>query len=358
MSLDKKIHVALFFGGQSSEHDVSMQSARNIFDALDAEKYDVLLIYISKAGRFFICEELGLKSMSVEHEDKKTALQNEDNEIAFIMGGKGRCVYVNNVRRDVHIDIAFPILHGPFGEDGTIQGLFRMAGVSFVGPGVIGSAIGMDKDVAKRLLREGGFLVADFMTVRKTDEKTLNFDDIKNKLGLPLFIKPANAGSSIGVSKVSTQGEFLPAISEAFRNDTKILIEEAIVGREIECAVLGNTSARASVLGEIAPTNGFYSYKAKYTDDKGATLTIPANLPSELTVDIQNIAVAVFACLECTGMTRVDFFVTKNDEIYINEINTIPGFTSISMYPKLWEASDMSYSQLLDTLIVLGLEQS
>lgn len=357
MNYSQKTRIALFFGGQSSEHDVSIQSAKNIFIALDAEKYQVILIYISRTGRFFVCQESELLHAHAITETAEDILEDENNEITVVMGGNGKCVYVRDTQKELHIDCAFPILHGTFGEDGSIQGLFKMAGIPFVGSGMLGSAIGMDKDVAKRLLRDGGFSIARFIVVKKHEIETLNFQFIQNKLGLPLFVKPANAGSSVGVSKVRNEEEFFQSVKDAFQHDTKILIEEAIVGQEIECAVLGNNNPKASALGEVVPMHDFYSYNAKYIDSNGAILKIPAHITSETLVrDIQSIAIDVFKCLECSGITRVDFFVTKENKIYINEVNTMPGFTSVSMYPKLWEISGMSYGNLLDAVINFGME--
>jgi D-alanine-D-alanine ligase len=352
-----KTRIALFFGGESSEHEVSIQSAKNIFIALNAEKYQVILVYISKSGRFFVCQDSDLVHTHAITETVEDILQDDENEITVVMGGHGKCIYINDLQRELHIDCAFPILHGAFGEDGSIQGLFKMAGIPFVGSGILGSAVGMDKDVAKRLLRDGGFSIAKFIVIKKHEIESVNFLSIQDKLGLPLFVKPANAGSSVGVSKVKNEEEFFQAMKDAFQYDMKILIEEAIVGQEIECAVLGNDNPKASALGEVIPTQGFYSYNAKYIDSEGALLKIPANIISETLVrDIQGIAVDVFKCLECAGMTRVDFFITKEDKIYINEVNTIPGFTSVSMYPKLWEVSGIGYSKLLDAIIEFGME--
>jgi D-alanine-D-alanine ligase len=357
MEHSHKICIALFFGGQSSEHEVSIQSAKNIFIALDVEKYQVILIYISKTGRFFVCKDSDLVHVHAITEIAEDISEDESNEITLVMSGHGKCIYTHDVQKEIHIDCAFPILHGAFGEDGSIQGLFKMAGIPFVGSGVLGSAVGMDKDIAKRLLRDGGFSIAKFVVIKKHEIETIDFQNVQKKLGLPLFVKPANAGSSVGVNKVSNEKEFSQAIQNAFQYDTKILIEEAITGQEIECAVLGNNNPKASVLGEVIPMHDFYSYNAKYIDSNGAVLKIPANITSETLVrDIQEMAVDVFKCLECAGMTRVDFFITKENTIYINEVNTIPGFTSVSMYPKLWEVSGIGYSKLLDVIIKFGME--
>lgn len=356
MTQSDRIRVALFFGGQSVEHEVSIQSAKNVFAALDKKKYQPILIYIAKTGRFFVCREGELKGVRSVI-DGITIFQDEKKEISFVMGGRGRCVYINDFKKEFHIDVAFPVLHGPFGEDGSIQGLFRMAGTPFVGPGIIGSAVGMDKDVTKRLLRESGFPIADYIVARRCKRDGLNFSEIKKKLSLPFFVKPANAGSSVGVSKVLNEEGFSRAVETAFGYDEKILIEEAIVGREIECAVLGNENPKASILGEVIPTHDFYSYEAKYVDGDGAKIDIPADLPDIVSEKIRKIAIDVFKCLECSGMTRVDFFVTRENNIYVNEVNTIPGFTSISMYPKLWERSGVGYSDLLDKIIGFGLQK-
>jgi D-alanine-D-alanine ligase len=253
------------------------------------------------------------------------------------------------------IDVAFPILHGPFGEDGTVQGLLKLAGIPFVGAGVLGSAVGMDKDVMKRLLRDAGIPIGKFLVLK--DGETMSFKKVSAELGVPFFVKPANMGSSIGVSKVSTQKQFTKAVSEAFTYDRKIILEETIVGREVECSVLGNDKPVASIPGEIIVHDEFYSYDAKYIDENGATLAVPAKLSKATIKKVQQLAVDTFTTLSCEGLGRVDFFLKKDGSLIVNEINTIPGFTSISMYPKLWEASGIGYTQLIDKLIQLALER-
>lgn len=253
------------------------------------------------------------------------------------------------------IDVVFPILHGPFGEDGTIQGLLKLANVPFVGASVLGSAVGMDKDVMKRLLREAEIPIGKFLTFKEKDIPT--YEEAVKNLGLPLFVKPANMGSSVGVSKVREKKDFDKAVWEAFKYDRKILIEEGIKGREIECSVLGNDNPIASIPGEVIPNHDFYSYEAKYIDKDGATLEIPAKLSNEIIKKIQILTVKTFKTLSCEGLGRIDFFLKENGDILVNEINTIPGFTSISMYPKLWEASGISYTELIDRLIQLALER-
>ncbi|MCD6231495.1 D-alanine--D-alanine ligase [Candidatus Aerophobetes bacterium] len=335
----KKLRVGIIFGGKSAEHEISLQSARNIFQFMDREKYKIVLIFIDKKGRWYL-NESPKNSSFTEFKKGKNILLNFSQEKPF-----------------EQIDVAFPVLHGPYGEDGTIQGLFKTANIPFVGTGVLGSAISMDKDITKRLLREAGIPIVKFLTLHRSLIKETSFKTVKDKIGLPFFIKPANTGSSIGINKVKKEEEFLASLKEAFQYDNKILLEEAIQGREIECSVLGNENPIASLPGEIIPRYEFYSYKAKYLDEKGAILKIPAELPANLTTQIQNLSLKVFKLLECKGMARVDFFLKNNQEIIVNELNTIPGFTRISMYPKLWEASGISYPQLIERLIQLAFER-
>jgi D-alanine-D-alanine ligase len=256
------------------------------------------------------------------------------------------------------IDVVFPVLHGPFGEDGTVQGLFKLANIPFVGAGVLGSAIGMDKDVMKRLLRDAKIPIAKFLVFERPDQNTISFTKVRKALGLPVFVKPANLGSSVGISKVNKKNQFADAVRLAFRYDNKIIIEEGIDGREIECSVLGNEKPVASLPGEIVVQHDFYSYHAKYLDDQGARLEIPARLPKNIVKKIQQTAVQAYRVLCCEGMARVDFFLRPNGQVLVNEINTIPGFTKISMYPKMWDASGLSYSRLIDRLITLALERA
>jgi len=311
------IKVGVFFGGKSAEHEISIMSAQNVYDAIDKNKFSPKLIKIDKSGFWQI------------------------NEV-------------------FEFDVIFPILHGPFGEDGTIQGLLKLADIPFVGPGVLGSAVGMDKDVMKRLLRDAGVPIGKFLSF-KDYENVPSFKEIENILGSPFFVKPANMGSSVGISKVHDEAGLSAALKEAFLYDTKVIIEEYIPGREIECAVLGNEEPIASLPGEIITAHEFYSYDAKYIDEKGAVLEIPAKLDSETIKHIQEIALKVFKVLCCEGLSRVDFFLKespgKQYEIIVNEINTIPGFTRISMYPKMWEASGVSYTELITRLIELAINR-
>lgn len=336
MKNNHKLNIAILFGGRSAEHEVSLQSAKNVISALNKKKYNPVLIFIDKTGRWFLNDKFG-------------------DRIALLPQSRGEITNLTRPQVKQKIDVAFPVLHGPFGEDGTVQGLLKLANVPFVGAGVLGSAVGMDKDVMKRLLRDAGITIGKFLVFKKTDK--INFEDIIKKLGLPLFIKPANLGSSVGINKAKNKKEFTKAVAHAFKYDIKILIEEFINGREIECSVLGNDRPIASVPGEIIPAKNFYSYDAKYIDDKGARLDVPAKLSGAIRVKIQKLAVKTFQTLCCEGMGRVDFFLKKNGQIFVNEINTIPGFTAISMYPRLWTESGLTYAKLIDKLIWLAIDR-
>ncbi len=352
----KKIRVGILFGGKSAEHEVSLLSAKNVVEALDKNKYEPFLIGVTKEGKWQLEDEnsLSLKASSV----KIISLKSNNKVLAVIPDSKNKqltSIGGNNIRK--HLDVVFPILHGPFGEDGTVQGLLKIAGIPFVGPSILSSAVGMDKEVAKRLWRDAGISIAKFIVFYNHESNKINFLKVKKELGLPFFIKPANLGSSVGVSKVKNNKEFEIAIKKAFQYDTKILIEENIAGREIECAVLGNEEPIASIPGEVIPQKDFYSYEAKYIDENGAILEIPADLPKAKQNEIRELAVKVFKTLCCEGMARVDFFLTSDGKLIINEINTIPGFTNISMYPRLWEASGIPYTKLIDILIKLAFKR-
>ncbi|MCM3740482.1 D-alanine--D-alanine ligase [Oceanobacillus luteolus] len=351
-----KKRVGLIFGGKSAEHEVSLQSAKNVLEAIDKDKYEVLLIGIDKEGKWHMHDS---SHFLLNAEDPKLIALNKTNEgVAFVPGEtQNKLVKTDGKSALGELDVIFPILHGTLGEDGSIQGMLRVAEIPFVGSSVLGSAVSMDKDIAKRLLRVAGLKVADSYTFTRATRENISFEDIEKSLGLPLFIKPANQGSSVGVSKVESKEEFNAAVTEAFKYDHKILIEEAIRGREIECSILGNEYPKASIPGEIIAVNDFYSYEAKYIDEHGATLQIPAELNEKQVKEIQDVAIQAFQALNCEGMARVDVFLTEADEIIINEINTIPGFTKISMYPKLWEHSGISYSDLIDQLIQLAIER-
>ena len=349
----RKLKIGVLFGGKSAEHEVSLQSARNVINSLDKNKYEVIPIGIDKNGKWLLNTTSNYLLNS--NNPKLIKLNNSNKEVALYAQGEGELAPVKNgTAMKGKIDVVFPIMHGPFGEDGSMQGLLKLAGVPFVGPSVLGSAVGMDKEITKRILRDAGIPVGKFVALKLGDK--INFNKIKKELGLPLFIKPANMGSSVGVSKVRNEKEFKKAIKEAFKYDTKIVIEEFIAGREIECAVLGNEHPMASIAGEIIANQDFYSYDAKYID-AGSVAVIPAKIDKKTMRRIQELAIKTFQALNCEGMSRVDFFLKKNGTVVVNEINTIPGFTDISMYPKLWEASGLSQAKLLDRLIELAIER-
>jgi len=353
--MKKKIRVAILFGGRSAEHEISLISARNIAEAINKEKYEIVSIGIDKQGRWFFDEGARLLCGG---DQARVEFGRRDQPAAIVPGAMQTPIARLGPRRlPGNIDVVFPVLHGPFGEDGTVQGLLKLAEVPFVGAGVIGSAVGMDKDVMKRLLRDAQVPIAKFLAFESTAKGKIRFAEVKRALGMPVFVKPANLGSSVGISKVSHPRQFPGAVKDAFRYDNKILIEESIDGREIECSVLGNENPVASLPGEIITRHDFYSYDAKYIDDRGAQLIIPAELPKRVVARIQQLALKTFKTLCCEGMARVDFFLRDRNEIFVNEINTIPGFTKISMYPKLWAASGLSYTDLIDRLIQLALRR-
>ena len=349
-----KIRVGILFGGQSAEHEVSLQSAKNVADAIDRDKYDVALIGIDKSGRWLLPNQSQFLLNAGDPQRIRLNQQNQES-VAIVPQSGGELSDLSGGGTHASIDVAFPILHGPQGEDGTVQGLLKLAGVPFVGAGVLGSAVGMDKDVMKRLMRDADIPIARFLVLRQND--LFDFRAISDELGLPLFVKPANLGSSVGVHKVTDRESFDQAIQDAFGYDTKILVEEFVDGRELECSVLGNQEPIASVVGEIVPRHEFYSYEAKYIDEHGAALEIPADIPNTTSDRIRELTVRAFQALECEGLARVDCFLRTDGALIVNEINTIPGFTKISMYPRLWEASGISYSELINRLIELALER-
>lgn len=356
--MGKKLRVGVLFGGKSAEHEVSLQSAKSIIDALDRDKYEVVTIGIDKQGHWILNDA---SRFLLQADDPKLIKLNNNGSstsLALMPGQKSeKLISVSGTQQAGQIDVVFPILHGPFGEDGTVQGLLKLANLPFVGAGVLGSAVGMDKDVMKRLLRDAGLPVCKFIVLNYRDRKKLTFKEAVEQLGSPIFVKPANLGSSVGVRKVKTETDFVEALEHAFEFDSKILLEEYIPCREIEVSVLGNDDAIASIPGEIVPQHEFYSYEAKYIDEKGAVLKIPAEISPEQVVEVQRLAVDTFKALCCEGMARVDMFLREDGRFFVNEINTIPGFTKISMYPKLWEASGIPYKELVDRLIQLAVER-
>lgn len=352
----RKLRVGIVFGGTSAEHEVSLQSAKNVINALDKNKYEPVLIGIDKEGRWHLQQESNYLLNS--ENPKLIRLNNSSDPVALIPSLQGgQLVDLQKRAFMADLDVIFPVLHGPHGEDGTIQGLLRLANIPFVGSGILGSAVCMDKDFMKRLLRDAGMPIPKFMSLSRAEILHIDYQSIIEKVGEPFFIKPANLGSSVGISKVHSREEFKLAVAEALRFDNKVILEETINGREIECAVLGNHEPQASIPGEVIPHHEFYSYEAKYIDENGASFEVPAKLPVSVMKEIQEYAVKAFLSLNCAGMARVDFFVTAQNKIYINELNTIPGFTQISMYPRLWNASGIGYTELIDRLIQLAREK-
>ncbi|MHC6225924.1 D-alanine--D-alanine ligase [Pseudomonas sp. X10] len=351
-----KLRVGIIFGGRSVEHEVSLQSAKNIIDALDRSRFEPVLIGIDKQGRWHLNHE---SDYLLNQENPALIALNESNQdLAVVPGEAGQgLVQAGGQGSLPPVDVLFPIVHGSLGEDGSLQGLLRMLDLPFVGSDVLGSAICMDKDVSKRLLRDAGIAVTPFVTLTRGTVGATSFDKVAAELGLPLFVKPANAGSSVGVSKVSSEADWAAALQEAFAYDHKVLVEAAVDGREIECAVLGNEEPIASACGEIVVSGGFYSYDSKYIDGDAAEVKVPADLSDEQSQRIRQVSVAAYQALECSGLARVDVFLTRDGKVLVNELNTLPGFTRISMYPKLWQHSGMAYSELVSRLIDLALER-
>ena len=364
----KKLRVGIIYGGRSSEHEVSIASAAAVFQNLDKQRYDPIPIRIEKDGRWIIADRLPASSSAAEvieqaklhparlgrggREAHLLAHPGDEQILTFDEGSKVT---------GLGLDIVFPVLHGPMGEDGTMQGLLELAGIPYVGCGVLASAVGMDKAVAKLVFAARGLPLAPYLVVLRQQwlAKPRQVEsDIASSLGFPLFVKPANLGSSVGISKVKDAGEIGAALKLASDYDRKIVVEAAVANaREIECAVLGNDAPEASVPGEIIPSREFYDYQAKYLDDDSRTV-IPAKLSAAQTSEVRRLAVDVFRAVDGAGMARVDFLLEgKKGKLFVNEINTIPGFTTISMYAKMWAASGVSYSDLLDRLITLAQER-
>jgi D-alanine-D-alanine ligase len=384
----EKLRVGILFGGRSGEHEVSLLSAASVLNAIDKEKYEVVPIGITKDGRWLTAEHaenLLTGKLMLEPRNLRAGDPDMTPSAAVLARGEAVVVPPEPVHRQsglvpfqtdaammrrasdraINVDVIFPVLHGTFGEDGTIQGLLELADIPYVGAGVLGSAAGMDKDVMKSLFIAAGIPIVKHVTILRSawenDPKQVQ-KRVESKLTYPVFVKPANLGSSVGISKAHNRKELGPAIEEAAKFDRKIVIEQGVGGkkekaREIECSVLGNDEPVASLPGEIVPGKEFYDYTAKYVDE-GSQLIIPAKLTKTETKKVQDLAVAAFQAVDCSGLARVDFLMDpKTRKIYLNEINTMPGFTSISMYPKLWAASGLEYADLIDRLIQLGIER-
>lgn len=356
----EKIKVGLIFGGRSGEHEVSFCSASSIIKAIDKDKYTVVPIGITKKGRWISPQDSELALQSGRIEGKNTVILLNDPS------GRALIRIDNNQRLDrslalERLDLIFSVLHGPYGEDGTVQGLLELADIPYVGAGVAASAISMDKDLMKIIFKQSDLPILKWITIKRKEwqkdkEKILSI--IQNNFEYPLFVKPTNLGSSVGITKVHKKEELDKAINLAASYDRKILIEEGLEEvREIECGVLGNDEPQVSVVGEVRPAGEFYDYDSKYIDEK-TQLIVPTDLPEEVSRKVQQIALLAFKAVDAAGMARIDFFVSKKEnKIYLSEINTIPGFTSVSMYPRLWEASGIPYSDLIDQLIQMALER-
>jgi len=354
MSVIQKTRVAVIFGGRSAEHKVSLRSAKNIIAALNTDKYEPVLIGIDNDGQWHYHG----RAMKLLYSEDPSKIEMKETNTIWISQNADEHAIINSAGDTISgLDVIFPVLHGTYGEDGAIQGFAKLANLPCVGPGILGSAVGMDKDIMKRLLRDAQIGIADFVTVKSKTKDKYSYRELSSRFGKVLFVKPANMGSSVGISRVTSSDEFIPAIDLALQFDRKIIIEEQIVGREIECSVLGNEDVKVSIPGEVIPVDGFYSYERKYLDENGAALEIPATLSTEQIAAIQEIALRTYDCLELEGMSRVDVFLTEENKIVVNEVNTLPGFTEISMYPSLWEHSGLSVNQLIDELIQLAIEK-
>jgi D-alanine-D-alanine ligase len=360
--MNKKINVGVIYGGRSGEHEVSLVSAESIIKALDKLKYNVIPIGITKKGTWLTSKNnlSNLKAGKFKNiESSKIILPDATKRGLVRIDNKYFATHYNIQKsKNPTIDIIIPIIHGTYGEDGTIQGLLELANIPYIGANVLASAIGMDKVIQKQLFQQAKLPVVDYIYFLGKDFNKNQSKTLKNiaKLGLPIFIKPANSGSSVGISKIHNQNKLTPAIKYALNYDRKIIIEKAVINpREIEIAVLGNDKPQASMPGEIIASNDFYDYDAKYVSGLSKTV-IPAKLPKNISNKIRQMAIEAFKAIDCCGMARVDFLLAKGNKIYLSELNTIPGFTSISMYPKLWEASGLPYPKLLDKLIKLAIE--
>ena len=347
-----RLRVGLLFGGQSVEHEVSICSASHIIQNMDVEKYEVTPIGINKKGEWFFLSRSEFFALF------------EDERFSLFENAKGKGAFFDPSTQDPppflcalrkSLDVVFPALHGSYGEDGTVQGLCELADLPCVGSGVLGSSICMDKEITKRLLKEAGLPIPPFCALKAHEEIDLNL--LIKEIGIPLFVKPARLGSSVGISKVHRPEELLPAIESAFQYDDKILIETFIDGREIECAALGNLDVQVSLPGEVIPQHEFYSYEAKYLDPEGALFRLPAKLDPEIVLEVQNLSKRAFSILECEGMARIDFLLRKEGALFLSEVNTIPGFTPISLYPRLWNLGNLPFPKLVDQLIQLALER-
>ena len=359
----EKIRVGIIFGGRSGEHEVSLQSARSVMNALDRDKYEIVPIGIDKKGRWLTGNVMA--TLADGKNGSKPATLLPDPQSSALMKMESRGSETAGLTAVSHLDVIFPVLHGPYGEDGTVQGLLELAGIPYVGAGVVGSAVGMDKAIFKHVMVANGIPILPWLLLTRREwlqGETAVLDKTEAQLSYPVFTKPANLGSSVGISKCSNQAQLKAGIANAAQYDRRIIIEQGINMRELEVSVLGNEQPIASVVGEIRPRRDFYDYVAKYLSEPGSEedseLIIPADLPEETSIQIRALAVRAYQAIDCAGLGRVDLMMDKSSgTVYLNEINTIPGFTQISMYPKLWQATGIGYPELLDRLIELALER-
>jgi D-alanine-D-alanine ligase len=360
-----KTRVGILYGGKSPEHNVSLSTAMAVMNAIDKNKFDVIPIYINVEGQWIKGERLTGTITDVKqlqfHSDAKAMIPVALNQVPALADDKNQFPSVTDVNKESEaaIDVIFPLLHGPNGEDGTVQGLLEILNIPYVGNGVLASAVGMDKVMMKNLFAQAGLLQAKYVSFTKRDwskDEEAAYDQVEQKLGYPCFVKPANAGSSVGITKCKQRADLKAAFIEAFKYDRKIIVEEAIVGREIEIGVIGNDEPICSVVGEIIPKKEFYDYQAKY-EDGDTELIIPAQVTEEQYETIKQMAITAFKALDLSGLVRADFFLTEDGTVYINEINTMPGFTPYSMFPLLWKHSGVSYPELIERLIRLAIER-
>ncbi len=354
--MTRRLRVGVLYGGRSGEHEVSLRSAAAVIAALDAARYEVVPIAITKDGRW----RTGIDSLRLLEEAQRELRPAPEHGVELTVPSdptRGALLPVGG-GTPVPLDVVFPVLHGTYGEDGTVQGVLEMAGIPYVGAGVLASAVGLDKAVMKAVFRDAGIPVCRWIVVHpeRTDVAEV-VRRVQSELGFPCFVKPANLGSSVGTSKVARAADLGSALTEAAAYDPKVVVEEAIAAREFECGVLGNDAPEASVVGELVPSHEFYDYADKYVDE-GARVVVPAPIPDEVAQSMRQLAVRAFQAIDCSGLARVDFFLEeRTGRVLVNEINTMPGFTRISMYPKLWEASGLGYTDLVTRLIQLALER-
>ncbi|MBL1434433.1 D-alanine--D-alanine ligase [Candidatus Wolfebacteria bacterium] len=346
-----KRKIILFFGGESEEHKISILSAKNILRAIDKDRYQVCLVGITRSGVWRRIEPAQLLDSSYDEVEDK----DSETEVLFSFSKKMFCFVKKGSKQWIKFDNAFPILHGKNGEDGTIQGFLEIAGINYVGGDVLGSAIGIDKEISKKILQQADLLVAKYLTIQSS-EKTPTYQTVSNLLGRSLYVKPARSGSSLGVSRVENEKQYKEALKAAHKVDSKIIVEENIIGREIECAVLGNLLPKVSTLGEVLVKDRFYSYEEKYNATSTTKVIIPAKLTEQEALTAKKLAMQAYKVLRCRGLARVDLFFSKNI-FYVNEINTMPGFTNKSIYPKLWEDKGLSYKELVTCLLKLSDEK-